>query len=188
MGKFSKQGAKKPITKRWWFWTLVVFFVVGIIGNLAGLGGEPDVATQEPTISVTLATTVPTTDSTTEATEAEPEATSVLPFDVTYSAEFRNDTTGRWRKALVATSETIDKYAVDYYKEYFQADDEVHVIYNFTLNTVNALTVNAGTLFVNVTEYVKGEEHDAKQACGGAYYGQYQFDLTTGEMTYSSFE
>ena len=37
MGKFSKQEAKKPITKRWWFWTLVVFFVVGIIGNLAGL-------------------------------------------------------------------------------------------------------------------------------------------------------
>lgn len=28
--------AKKPITKRWWFWVIVVVFGIGILGNLGG--------------------------------------------------------------------------------------------------------------------------------------------------------
>lgn len=189
MPKYLKEEpkGKKPITKRWWFWTLVVFFAVGIIGNLAGMGGLSDntssTASTLPDQTLASATEAPST-----VTEIETENVSALPFDVTFSSEFRNDTTGRWRKALVATSEPINEYAVDYYKEYFTSDDEVHVVYNFTLNTVNCLTVQAGTLFVSVTEYVKGEEHDAAKACDGQYYGQYQFDLSTGEMTYSSFD
>ena len=190
MSKYLKKEeakGKKPITKRWWFWVIVVYaavMVMGFIGIALGL----DEKAQEPAPTATVSSTIPTTAATTEATEADPATTSAIPFDVSFYSEFNNDTTGRWRKSLVATSEAIDKYAVDYYKEYFKADDEVHVIYNFTLNTVNCLTVQAGTLFVSVTEYVKGEEHDAAKACGGQYYGQYQFDLSTGEMTYSSFD
>lgn len=187
MGKFEKKATKKPITKKWWFWTLIVFVVVGVIGNLAGLGGDSqEPAAIKPTTAQTSAPVV--TDPVQTEQSKETEADSALPFDVTFSDTFRNDSTGRWRKALVATSETIDQYAIAYYKEYFKADDEVHIIYNFTLNTVNALTVQSGVLCVSVTEYVDGEEHDAKEACGGEYYGQYQFDLATGEMTYSSFE
>lgn len=187
MGKFEKKSTKKPITKKWWFWTLVVFVVVGVIGNLAGLGGDPqEPAAKKPTTAQASSPVV--TDPVQTEQPKETKAVSVLPFDVTFSDTFRNDSTGRWRKALIASSETPDKYAVDYYKEYFKADDEVHIVYNFTLNTVNAITVQSGTLFVNITEYKKGEEHDAKEACGGEYYGQYQFDLSTGELTYSSFE
>ena len=189
MAKYLKEEpkGKKPITKRWWFWVIVVYaavMVIGFIGIALGL----DENAQEPIPTATISSPISTTAATTEVTEAEPTATSAIPFDVSFYSEFNNDTTGRWRKALVATSDTIDKYAVDYYKEYFKADDEVHVIYNFTLNTVNSLTVQAGTLFVSVTEYVKGEEHDAAKACGGQYYGQYQYNLSTGEMTYSSFD
>lgn len=188
MGKYLRKETKKPITKKWWFWTLLVVFVVvvGVICNLAGMDGEPqeDTTAKEPTTVATQATV----EQTTEPSETEPEPTSALPFDVSFDDTFPNDVTGRWRKALVATSDTIDKYAVDYYKEYFKSDDEVHIIYNFTLNTVNALAVQSGTLFISVTEYVKDEENDAKKACGGLYYGDYRFDLSTGEMTYSSFE
>lgn len=189
MGKYSQKETKKPITNKWWFWAIVVFLVVGVIGNLLGLGGDAQQpAANNPSASKFETPTVADTKPAIQPTEAESEATSVLSFDVTFSNTFRNDSTGRWRKALIASSETPDQYAVDYYKEYFEADDEVHIIYNFTLNTVNALTVQSGTLFVNITEYQKGEEHDAKEACGGQYYGQYQFNLNTGELTYSSFE
>lgn len=189
MGKYSQKEARKPITKKWWFWVIVAFLVVGVIGNLLGLGGDTQQsATNKPSASQSEVPTVSDTSSATQPPETESEAISALSFDVTFSDTFRNDSTGRWRKALIASSETPDLYAVDYYKEYFKADDEVHIIYNFTLNTVNALTVQSGTLFVNVTEYVNGEEHDAKEACGGQQYGQYQFDLSTGELTYSSFE
>lgn len=186
MGKYSRKEAKKPITKKWWFWLLVGFVVVGVIGNLLGSADDPQESgtVQEPTTLPTIAVTEPAT----EATEKEPAPTSALPFNVTFSDTFRNDSTGNWRKALVATSDTIDKYAVDYYKEYFKSDDEVHIIYNFTLNTVNALSVQSGLLSISITEYVEDEEHDAKEACGGEYYGQFQFDLGTGEMTFSSFE
>lgn len=187
MGKFEKKATKKPITKKWWFWTLVVFVAVGIIGNLAGLGEDPQQsAAKDPSTSQTSAPVV--TDPVQTEPSKETEAASALPFDVTFSDTFRNDSTGRWRKALIASTETPDKYAVDYYKEYFKSDDEVHIVYNFTLNTVNAITVQSGTLFVNITEYQKDEEHDAKEACSGEYYGQYQFDLTTGALTYSTFE
>lgn len=197
MGNHSREesksnSTKKPITKKWWFWTLVAFVVIGVIGNLAGLGPEQGVSEQlQSSASSTTSTTAAaekTTEPATESAETAPAPTSAIPFDVTFSNSFHNDVTGKWRKALVATSTTIDEYAVDYYREYFQSDDEVHVIYNFTMNTVNTLTVQSGTLFVSVTEYVKGEEHDAKKACGGEYYGQYQFDLSTGELTFSTFE
>lgn len=191
MGKYSKrntQSPKKPITKKWWFWTLIVFVVVGVIGNLIGMG--PDQQSGEDQLQTTPPPPIQATsgaETTITAEGVEPDATSALPFDVTFSSSFHNDKTGRWRKALVATSSPIDEYAVDYYKEYFKSDDEVHYIYNFTLNTVNALTVQDGTLFISVSEYVDGEEHDAAKAGGGEYYGQYHFDLDTGEMTFSSF-
>jgi len=92
------------------------------------------------------------------------------------------DVTGRWRKALVATYEVIQDYAVDYYRAYFKADNEVHVIYNFTLKTVNCLTVSGDTLIVRVTEYVDGEEHDAKVACSGLSLASYRFSISSGEQ------
>lgn len=179
MGKFEKKATKKPITKKWWFWVIIVLTAMAM--GSQGRSEESSKAASTPTTKMEPAVS-------TQAPETEPAPSSALSFDVTFSDSFRNDSTGRWRKALIASSETPDKYAVDYYKEYFKADDEVHIVYNFTLNTVNAITVQSGILFVNVTEYKKGEEHDAKEACGGEYYGQYQFDLSTGELTYSSFE
>jgi hypothetical protein len=59
--------------------------------------------------------------------------------DITFYDEFRNDKTGKWRKALIVVAEPAEKYAVDYYKDYFKSDDEIHFIYNFQLNTVNVL-------------------------------------------------
>lgn len=185
MAKYLKEdrSERKPVAKKWWFWAIVVYAAVMFIG-LIGIALGLDDTEPESVVSAMPATTVPMTESATELTGVKPEAISALPFNVTFSDSFRNDTTGKWRKALIATSETIDKYAVDYYREYFKSEDEVHIIYNFTLNTVNSLTVQAGTLFVNVTEYVDGEEHDAKKACGGLSLGMYHINIETGKTEY----
>ena len=155
---------KKPIYKRWWFWAIIVMLIIGFAG-----GGADDQETVAPA------------DTTPAPTEAPTQA-DVLDFDVQFYSEFRNDVTGRWRKALVATYEVIQDYAVDYYRAYFKADNEVHVIYNFTLKTVNCLTVSGDTLIVRVTEYVDGEEHDAKVACSGLSLASYRFSISSGEQ------
>lgn len=36
------ERAKKPVTKRWWFWVLVVFFGLAILGALFGEAEETD--------------------------------------------------------------------------------------------------------------------------------------------------
>lgn len=179
---------KKPIYKKWWFWAVIVVILIAAFGSSGGKDAEqpsaPDAAT-----SISESTTPP------EASTEEPAPTdtpdsdaSALDVDVTFSSSFRNDTTGKWRQALVATSKEIQEYALDYYREYFESDDEVHVIYNFSLNTVNCLTVYGDTLFISITDYVDGEEHDAKAACGGTPLGDFQIDIETGDITYSSFD
>lgn len=102
--------------------------------------------------------------------------------DITFYDEFRNDKTGKWREALIVVAEPAEKYAVDYYKNYFKSDDEIHFIYNFQLNTVNVLKkAGPDTILLSVYDYVSGEEHDAAKAAGGHFLGEYSIDLNTGE-------
>lgn len=170
-GKYAAAPkSKKPFYKKWWFWVAVVVVLAALFGNSE--------ASDSP-----AATSSTVAHSTTESTAAD-----ALDLDVVFSKTFRNDVTGNWRKALVSTSSPIEDYALAYYREYFSDDAEVHVIYNFGLNTVNCLTVTGNVLCVNITEYVDGEEHDAKKACGGLYYGTFQIDTNTGEILYSSFD
>lgn len=188
MSKYLRKKVKKPITKKWWFWTLLIFFGLGVIGNILGFGNDPEetyiTETTAPASTEVFLETAPTE----EVETAEPTTVSALPFDVTFYDSFRNDTSGNWRRAMINTTDTIDKFAFDYYKEYFKSDDEVHIVYNTYLNTVTSIRKSSGILFLSITEYVDGEEHDAQKACSGMYYGQYQFDASTGEQLYSSFD
>ena len=112
----------------------------------------------------------------------EVKSSNPLLEDITFYDEFRNDKTGKWREALIAVAEPAEKYAVDYYKDYFKSDDEIHFIYNFQLNTVNVLKkAGSDTIILSVYDYVSGEEHDAAKAAGGEFLGEYSIDLNTGE-------
>lgn len=83
-------GSKKPVTKRWWFWVIVVILGLGIIGSVFGDGKPDDVqpssavtATAEPT-----ATPEPTVEPTPEPTPAPtpsptPEPTPAPTLDPT---------------------------------------------------------------------------------------------------------
>lgn len=109
--------------------------------------------------------------------DAEP-----LDFNVSFSKSYRNDVTGNWRLANIAEQIDIEKYALQYYQNYFESDQEVHIIINFTLKTTTRITVIGNMLDVSIMEYVDKEEHDAKVACSGELLKEYFVNIDTGEI------
>lgn len=78
---------------------------------------------------------------------------------------------------------SAEEYALEYYKELFASDDEIHGIVNFALNTTSRITVlDSKTLDVSILEYVDGEEHDAKELFGGTVLGKFFVDIETGDV------
>lgn len=175
---------KKPIYKRIWFWILIVFILFAAVGGKGNKSSETaSPAADAATESVSSGLSAPADDDVSKESEAETEAAdSALDFQVTYYDSFRNDVTGNWRKALVVTGKPIEDYALDYYKEYFKSDDELHVIYNFGLNTANSIQASHGVLYVSVFDYVDKEEHDADLACSGTHLAEYMINIKTGEV------
>jgi len=92
---------------------------------------------------------------------------------ITFSDTVRNDKTGNWRLAKYASTTPISDVAQQYYQEYFQSDDEIHAVVNFTLNTTSKVAVIGNEIVVDVFEYVDGEEHDAAELFTGEYLTQY---------------
>lgn len=105
-----------------------------------------------------------------------------LGFNVMFSESYLNDVTGNWRLSRIAENINIEEYALDYYNNYFKADNEVHIIINFTLNTTTRITVIGNLLDVSIMEYVDEEEHDAKLACSGTLLSEYHVNIDTGEI------
>lgn len=117
-----------------------------------------------------------------ESIDAEDKLEEPLGFNVMFSNTYHNDTTGNWRLARIADDISIEEYAVDYYNNYFESDDEIHVIVNFTLNTTTKIAVIGNLLDVSITEYVDGEEHDAKVACSGTLLNEYHINIDNGKI------
>ena len=171
-------AVKKPFYKKWWFWLIIVtmwwfrlnivILVFGAIGNLAGNEAqEVPAETKESVISA-------------EETEESDEETGGIDFVVN---EVRNDVTGNWRIALIAENIDIKDIALDYYNNYFESDDEIHAIVNFTTKTTTKISSFGDLLDVTVHEYVEDEEHSAKQLFGGEVLKEYLIDKESGEIT-----
>ena len=101
-----------------------------------------------------------------------------------FDKNVRNDVTGNWRLARYASPENFLDHAVDYYNAYFENDDEIHFVINFTLNTTSVIQKMPGMNILDVTvkEYVSKEEHDADLLGSGTVLGQYWVHLDTGEI------
>ncbi|MCM1149174.1 MAG: hypothetical protein NC319_03665 [Butyricicoccus sp.] len=95
--------------------------------------------------------------------------------------EVRNDVTGKWRRSATSDSYVPADYALEYYQEMFSSDDEIHAIWNATLNTTTRISVSGNLLFVDTLEYVDGEEHDAKLLFSGMVLDSRIIDINTGE-------
>ena len=112
------------------------------------------------------------------------ESTESSPLDgISFRADkVRNDTTGNWRISLIAENIDMSEYALDYYKQYFTDDSEIHFIVNFNYNTTTKIMVMGGDLDVTVQEYVAKEEHDAKMLGSGTVLAEYFVNIETGEL------
>lgn len=118
------------------------------------------------------------------APEAEPASAESSPLDgISFRADkVRNDATGNWRISLIAENIDMSEYALDYYKQYFTDDSEIHFIVNFNYNTTTKIMVMGGDLDVTVQEYVAKEEHDANTLGSGTVLAEYLVDKETGEV------
>ena len=147
--------------------------------SLAACGGSASstvssVASSAPVSSVAEST----------APEAEPASAESSPLDgISFRADkVRNDTTGNWRISLIAENIDMSEYALDYYKQYFTDDSEIHFIVNFNYNTTTKIMVMGSDLDVTVQEYVAKEEHDAKMLGSGTVLAEYFVNIETGEI------
>ena len=107
---------------------------------------------------------------------------SVRDFISVYKRVDKNDVTGNWRIASIAENIEMQDYALDYYKEYFKSDDEIHAIVNFNYKTTTKISVMGNLLDVSVYEYVDKEEHDAKLLFSGMLLKEYHVNKDTGEI------
>ena len=97
-------------------------------------------------------------------------------------SKVRNDNTGNWRISLIAENIDMSEYALDYYKQYFTDDSEIHFIVNFNYNTTTKIMNMGGQLDVTVQDYVPKEEHDANTLGSGTVLAEYFVDKETGEV------
>ena len=93
-----------------------------------------------------------------------------------------NDVTGNWRFATVSEGVDMTQYAVEYYKQCFGSDSEIHFIIDDNSGTTTKLAYVFGNIDVLVKEHVKDEEFDAKTLGDGATLAEYFVDVETGEV------
>lgn len=122
-------------------------------------------------------------ESTSAAPESEAPAESSPLDGIKFTvSKVRNDSTGNWRISLIAENIDMSEYALDYYKQYFTDDSEIHFIVNFNYNTTTKIMVVGGQLDVTVQDYVSKEEHDANILGSGTVLAEYFVDKETGEI------
>lgn len=151
--------------------------------SLTACGGSAS-STASSVASSAPASSVASSVAESTAPEAEPASAESSPLDgISFRADkVRNDTTGNWRISLIAENIDMSEYALDYYKQYFTDDSEIHFIVNFNYNTTTKIMVMGGDLDVTVQEYVAKEEHDAKMLGSGTVLAEYFVNIETGEL------
>lgn len=151
--------------------------------SLTACGGSAS-STASSVASSAPASSVASSVAESTAPEAEPASAESSPLDgISFRADkVRNDTTGNWRISLIAENIDMSEYALDYYKQYFTDDSEIHFIVNFNYNTTTKIMVMGGDLDVTVQEYVAKEEHDAKMLGSGTVLAEYFVNIETGEI------
>lgn len=118
------------------------------------------------------------------APESESISAESSPLDgINFRADkVRNDATGNWRISCIAENIDMSEYALDYYKQYFTDDSEIHFIVNFNNNTTTKIMNMGDDLDVTVQEYVSKEEHDANLLGSGSVLAEYFVNKETGEI------
>lgn len=154
---------------------------LALVLSLGACSGSASSSTASSTASSTPESIA--AESASAAPEAESSAESSPLDGIKFRADkVRNDATGNWRISCIAENIDMSEYALDYYKQYFTDDSEIHFIVNFNDNTTTKIMVSGGSLDVTVQDYVSKEEHDAKVLGSGEVLAEYFVDKNTGEI------
>lgn len=104
-------------------------------------------------------------------------------ININYFGDVRNDVTGNWRYSMTADDFNIEDYALSYYKTYFNDNAEIHGIVNFTRKTTSSIrTFGDSFLFLDIYDYVDGEEKDAKLMFSGTLLKSYMIYTDNGDI------
>ena len=142
---------------------LIAIIVLCIIGIIASPSDDKkDDSNPKQTEQQNTEVTEQASETTEPKTEEKDEPAEIDGVDIIFSDTVRNDKTGNWRLAKVTGDKSAEEYAADYYKQYFKADNEVHAVVNFTLNTTACITCVGDTLNVRIYEHIKDEEQYAE--------------------------
>ena len=160
-----KDKSKKPIYKRSLF---LLTIVSALLMLMVGCGVKEGI---EDGVNDTL-----------NSTQSETQSDSELDNINFYPKKPKNDSTGNWRVSTIAENIDIQEYALDYYKKYFENDNQIHAIVNFNYNTTAKISVVGNLLDVTIHEYVAKEEHDANLLFSGAVLKEYHVNMETGEV------
>ena len=198
---------RKNIYKKWWFWLIIVIIIFGIIGS-SGNSDKDNKTIPESTNAENVddqndtteaAGAKESTDNSYETTvedskseeSLEPKADPKEELKkaikdkehLVWFGDVRNDVTGNWRLSEYTSRDSQESFAADYYKAFFENDKEIHAVINMTLKTTSCLSViDSNTIDVTIKEYIKGEEHDAKELFGGMLLKEYWVHLDTGDI------
>lgn len=162
---------------------LIAIIVLCIIGIIAlPSDDKKDDSNPKQTERQNTEVTEQASETTEPKTEEKDEPAEIDGVDIIFSDTVRNDKTGNWRLAKVTGDKSAEEYAADYYKQYFKADNEVHAVVNFTLNTTACITCVGDTLNVRIYEHIKDEEQYAENLFTGTKYAEYNVDKNTGDV------
>ena len=107
-------------------------------------------------------------------------------INVFFSDSVRDDVTKNWRLSKVSTEKDIAEYALNYYNTFFSSDNEIHAIVNFSNKTTNRITkILSNKIQVTTFQYIKNEEHSAKELFGGKILIDRIINTETGEIEIS---
>lgn len=154
---------------------------LALVLSLGACSGSASSSTASSATASASESTVAESAST--APEVESSATSSPLDGIKFRADkVRNDATGNWRISCIAENIDMSEHALDYYKQYFTDDSEIHFIVNFNYNTTTKIMSMGDQLDVTVQDYVSKEEHDAKVLGSGEVLAEYFVDKDTGEI------
>lgn len=142
----------------------MIIIVIVLLGIVANCSSEPEPKAKEITKTTN-------TDKSKDLKKVFEEK-----YNLTYFGNVKNDKTGKWRLAEYAHQTSQEVLALDYYKEFFKSDDEVHALINMSTKTTARISVVGDKLNVVIYEHVAGEEHDAVNLFGGMKLQEYEID------------
>lgn len=106
----------------------------------------------------------------------------IAKHDISFFFSYTGDNTGKWKRATINTYASTQDYIIPYYVEYFNAEDETHVIFNRTMRTETLVSVVGKSLWVRIY-HADRISVNAVNVGTGSFLEAYFIDTDTGEVT-----